>query len=178
MTQGLIRRLAPVLTITLLAACESESHPLAGKLEALRFAFTNSDWSEPVHLDAPVNSPCQDQTPTPSKDELALYFMSNRRGGLGNDTPDGCQDAFDLWIATRAFRDDPWATPVNLGSPVNTSDQEAGPALSPDGRLLFFYRWVGTGQRDIYVSQRDPTDLGWATPVSLCPDVNTTDSQD
>ncbi len=153
----------------LLVACESQSAPVGVKLQAMSFA--NSEWSEPVHLDAPVNSPCQEQTPTLSKDELALYFMSNRQGGLGNDTPDGCQDSFDLWVATRASRDDPWDTPVNLGSPVNTSGNEAGPALSPDGRLLFFYRWVGTGQRDIYVSRRDPNDLGWETPVSLGPAV-------
>src|SRR2546421_9648965 len=35
-------------------------------------------------------------TPTLSRDQLALHFMSNRRGGLGADTPDGCQDTFDL----------------------------------------------------------------------------------
>src|SRR5437773_12054361 len=137
----------------LLVACESQSAPVGVKLQAMSFA--SSEWSEPVHLDAPVNSPCQDQTPTLSKDELALYFMSNRQGGLGNDTPDGCQDSFDLWVATRASRDSPWDNPVNLGSPVNTPASEAGPALSPDGRLLFFYRFEAAGgQRDIYVARR------------------------
>jgi hypothetical protein len=66
---------------------------------------------------------------------------------------------------------------VNLGPPVNTSAQEAGPALSPNGRLLFFYQFVGAGQRDIYVSRRDPNDLSWETPASLGPDVNTTNSE-
>jgi len=166
----------PLIPLALLAACDPESgnEHLVG-IQAMSFA--NSAWSEPVRLAAPVNSPCQDQTPTLSKDELALYFTSNRQGGLGNDTPDGWQDSFDLWVATRASRDDPWATPLNLGSPINTSDNEAGPALSPDGRLFFFYRWVGTGQRDIYVSRRDPNDLGWETPLSLGPDVNTTNSE-
>jgi Tol biopolymer transport system component len=130
-----------------------------------------------VHLDAPVNSACQDQTPTLSKDGLALYFTSTRRGGLGSDTPDGCQGSFDLWVAGRASRNSPWETPVNLGSPVNTSANEAGPALSHDGRLLFFYSFVGTGQRDIYASRRDPNDLGWETPLSLGADVNTTNSE-
>ena len=126
-----------------------------------------------------MNSPCQDQTPTLSKDELALYFTSNRRGGLGNDTPDGCQDTNDLWVARRASRDSPWETPVNLGSPVNTSANEAGPVLSADGHLLFFYSFVGTGQRDIYLSQRRGAtdDLAWEAPVSLGPDVNTMDSE-
>src|SRR5207248_4142631 len=38
-----------------------------------------SDWSTAVHLDAPINSPCQDQTPTLSRDQLALYFISKDR---------------------------------------------------------------------------------------------------
>jgi len=137
-----------------------------------------SEWSEPVRLDAPVNSPCQDQTPHLSKDELALYFTSTRRGGLGTDTPDGCQDSFDLWVARRASLESPWETPVNLGAPVNTSANEAGPAVSHDGRLLFFYRFVGTGQRDIYLARRDANDENWETPVSLGPDVNTESSEE
>jgi len=168
-----LARLAPLVTFTLFA-CESQPGPASPRLQAM--SFGRSEWSEPVHLDAPVNSRCQDQTPTLSKDELALFFTSTRPGGLGNDTPDGCQDSFDLWVARRASHDSPWETPVNLGAPVNTSDNEAGPALSPNGRVLFLYRWVGTGQRDIYVSQRDDRkdDLGWEAPVSLSPDVNTT----
>jgi hypothetical protein len=175
MTTASIAGLTSLASLALFSACGTDSHPAAPKLQGMSFA--TSEWSAPVHLDAPVNSACQDQTPTLSKDELALYFTSTRRGGLGTDTPDGCQDSFDLWVATRASRDGPWETAVNLGPPVNTSDNEAGPALSPDGRLFFFSRWVGTGQRDIYVSRRDPNDLGWETPVSLGPDVNTTNSE-
>ncbi len=140
-----------------------------------------SDWSTAVHLDAPINSPCQDQTPTLSRDQLALYFISNRQGGLGNDTPDGCQDTFDLWVARRASRESPWDNPVNLGSPVNTPANEAGPALSPDGRLLFFYRFEGAGgQRDIYVARRAHRKhaVVWDAPVNLGPNVNTTASEE
>ena len=164
-----------LIALALVGACRGESDPAGPPLLAM--SFKNAEWSEPVHLDAPVNSSCQDQTPTLSKDELSLYFTSTRRGGLGQDTPDGCQNTFDLWVTRRASRDSPWETPVNLGSPVNTPDQEAGPALSDDGRLLFFYRFVGTGQRDIYVTRRDANDQGWETPVSLGPDVNTTNSE-
>lgn len=170
-------RLAFLFPLALMLACDTQSvEPVMG-LQAHFFA--NSEWSVPVHLDAPVNSACQDQTPTLSRDELSLYFTSTRRGGLGNDTPDGCQDGFDLWVAQRASRDSPWETAVNLGPPVNTSANEAGPALSADGHLLFFYTFVGTGQRDIYLSQRRGAtdDLAWEAPVSLGPDVNTMDSE-
>lgn len=170
------RMIASLVPLTLLLACE---RPAEQRFTGPSFMTKDwSEWSEPVHLDPPVNSACQDQTPTLSKNELALYFMSNRRGGLGQDTPDGCQNTFDLWVATRSSRDEPWATPVNLGSPVNTADNEAGPALSHDGRLLFFYQWVGTGPRDIVVSRRDANDAGWEAPVGLGPDVNTSSTEE
>lgn len=171
------RVVASLTPLALLLACDTKTdEPLVG-LQA--HSFAKSEWSAPMRLDAPVNSACQDQTPTLSKDELALYFTSTRQGGLGNDTPDGCQDSFDLWVAKRASRDSPWQTAVNLGAPINTSANEAGPALSPDGHLLFFYSFVGAGQRDIYLSQRPGAtdDLAWEAPVSLGPDVNTMDSE-
>ena len=165
-------------TLAVFAACDTQpAQPTVGLQGPSFMTSAWSAWSEPVHLDAPVNTACQDQTPTLSKDELALYFTSNRRGGLGSDTPDGCQDSFDLWVALRASRESPWEAPVSLGAPVNSAAGEAGPALSHNGRLLFFYRFVGTGQRDIYVSRRDPNDLDWETPVSLGSDVNTTNSE-
>ena len=171
-----VRAYALRLPLLILLACDTQTGP-PGAMKTPAFMTTMwTAWSTPVLLGAPVNSACQDQTPTLSKDELALYFTSTRRGGLGTDTPDGCQDSFDLWVAHRASRDHPWETPVNLGAPINTPASEAGPTSSHDGRLLFFYRFVGTGQRDIYVARRDANE-SWDTPESLGPDVNTTNSE-
>jgi hypothetical protein len=167
--------------IGLVLACDAQpEHRIAGIRGPSFMTATWSGWSEPVHLDAPVNSACQDQTPTLSKNELSLYFISNRQGGLGVNTPDGCQDSFDIWVAWRASRDASWETPVNLGAPVNTPDNDVSPELSLDGDLLFFARFVGAGQRDIYVARRagNQDDDGWATPVRLGADVNTETSED
>src|SRR5256886_8724417 len=128
---------ASLASRVLLVACESASHPAAPKPQAMSFA--NSEWSEPVPLDAPVNSRCQDQTPTMSKDELSLYFLSDRPGGLGNlVSTTGCMDNFDLWVAQRASTDGPWETAVNLGPVANTPRNDIAPALSADRHLLFF----------------------------------------
>ncbi len=158
MTAPSTGRLIPPLTFALLLACTADSDaPLVG-LQPMSFA--NSEWSEPVHLDAPVNSRCQDQTPTMSKDELSLYFLSDRPGGFGTlVSTTGCMDNFDLWVAQRTSADDPWETAVNLGPTINTARNEAGPALSPDGHLLFFSSDRATTGilHDIYVSRRaDP----------------------
>jgi WD40 repeat protein len=171
-------RLSSVVAFGMLLACEP---PREQRLAGPSFMTKDwSGWSEPVRLDAPVNTACQEQTPTLSKDELSLYFISNRRGGLGNDTPDGCQDSFDIWVARRASRDAGWETPVNLGAPVNTANSDVTPELSPDGDLLFFARFVGTGRRDIYVARRAGNQDGdaWNTPMVMGPDVNTDTDED
>ena len=130
-----LRALFPTAGIAFLLACETRTeHPIVGLTGLGSPSFITeawSEWSQPVHFDAPVNSACQDQTPTLSKDELALYFTSTRRGGLGVDTPDGCQDSFDLWVARRSSRDGPWETAVNLGPRVNTPLNDAGPRCRP-----------------------------------------------
>ncbi len=176
MTACLPGRIAP-LTALLLVACRPESNPVEFRLQAMSFA--RSEWSEPVLLDAPVNSRCQDQTPTMSKDELSLYFLSDRPGGFGNlVSATGCMDNFDLWVAQRSSTEGAWDTAVNLGPTINTTRNEAGPALSPDGHLLFFSSDRATTGilHDIYLAHRaDPKDdLGWGPPTPLGPDVNTT----
>src|SRR5437762_8813915 len=73
MTSALARRPFPLIPLALLAACNTEtSNERVLGIQAMSFA--NSEWSEPVHLDAPINSRCQDQTPTMSKDERSLYL--------------------------------------------------------------------------------------------------------
>lgn len=83
-------------------------------------------WSDPRPLTR-VNSPADDLGPEPSADGSALYFYSDRPGGLGG---------YDLWVARRAGDD--WAAPQNLGPAVNSFFNDYGPALAPDGAMLYF----------------------------------------
>lgn len=128
-----------------------------------------SDWSEPVNLGPPVNSSAREIMPALSPDGLSLYFVSDRAvGGLGGN---------DIWVARRSSVRSPWNAPINLGAPTNSAAEEVDPALSSDGRLLFFSsnRQGGQGRLDLYVSRRrNPNDdLGWGPPVNLGPHVNT-----
>jgi len=61
-----------------------------------------------------------------------------------------------LWVSTRATTLDPWSTPVNLGSPVNSVYFDGAPALSSDGQTLLFYsnRPGGFGTNDLYMTTR------------------------
>jgi Tol biopolymer transport system component len=130
-------------------------------------AKTFSAWSAPVNLGPVVNSAFEEFLPEMSKNELSLYFASNRPGPFGGE---------DLWVSQRATRNDAWGEPLNLGPNVNTSFNERSPALSRDGHFLFFAstRPGGSGGFDIWVSWRGHTrdDLGWQPPVNLGTGVN------
>src|SRR6266566_429813 len=158
--------LAALTVVGLLVACRPNYDQVVFQLQADRFA--NSEWSEPVNLGAPVNSSANDMNAALSPDELSLYFVSTRAGGLGGA---------DIWVSRRASLDSPWEEPVNLGPNVNGSGVDASPSLSADGHLLFFSsdRPGGYGSNDIYVSRRADKgdDLGWGPAVNLGPDVNT-----
>ena len=130
-----------------------------------------SDWSEAVNLGPVVNSTANDFAPHISKNGLSLYFTSARPGGFGGE---------DLWVSQRARRHDPWGPPVNLGPTINTEVLERSPALSRDGRLLFFAstRPGGFGGFDIWVSWRAHShdDFGWQPPVNLGEAINTSET--
>lgn len=149
-----------------LLACARESQPAAPKLEAM--SFSNSEWSEPVNLGAPINSAANEMNAALSPDELSLYFVSTRAGGLGGA---------DIWVSRRASLDAPWGEPVNLGPNVNGPGLDAAPMVSLDAHLLFFSsdRPGGRGSNDIYVARRadKSDDLAWGPAVNLGPDVNT-----
>src|SRR5262245_51847416 len=62
---------------------------------ATHAAPLRSQWSAPVNLGAVVNSPWDDALAALSKDNLSLYFTSNRPVGAGGTgaTTSGCRSA-------------------------------------------------------------------------------------
>lgn len=88
-----------------------------------------SQWSFVKNLGSTINSGALEAAPSLSSDGLTLFFHSMRGGGSGS---------YDLYYSRRESLDGPWSTPVNLGSPVNSSYSELGPSISGDGTLLYF----------------------------------------
>ena len=99
-------------------------------------------WGKPVNLGAPVNTTAQETSPCLSSDGLTLFFDSNGGGGRH----------WDLWMSTRRSPTEPFGEPVNLGPTVNSAAYDNGPALSPDGRTLYFQsnRSGGQGRDDLW----------------------------
>ena len=114
----------------------------------------NADWGTPVHLGSTVNSSYAERQPTISADGLWLFFHSNRPGGSGGD---------DIWLTTRATKDDDWGAPVNLGPVINTSVFDGHPSILPDGSTLYFVsnRPGGVGNYDL-----------WQVPIIPIVDLN------
>src|SRR5688572_190626 len=126
-----------------------------------------SDWAAPVNLGPVVNSTSNDFSPCLSKNELSLYFGSNRSGGVG---------AADIWVSQRNSVEEPWGLPINLGPVINSNSNDIQCNLSRDGHWLFFTsnRPGGFGSFDIWVSYREHVhdDFDWQPPVNAGPIVN------
>ena len=114
------------------------------------------DGDDPFGPAVPVvelNTRFADTNPNISRDGLTIYFNSAGHGGAGEA---------DLFVATRASRDEPFAEPsaspfVNL----NTEMSEVDPNVSADGRTVYFCRAVadpnpqiGFTSFDLYVATR------------------------
>jgi len=136
-----------------------------GDLWVLRRDSADTDWAPPENLGPAVNSPDDELSPCISADGLELYFISNRPGGYGG---------MDIYMTTRATRNDPWRQPVNLGPKVSSPDFDTCPWISSNGLELYVQsnRPGGYGGFDIYVSRRATTNDAWGDVVNLGPVVN------
>ncbi|KAB2646445.1 MAG: hypothetical protein DVB27_07165 [Verrucomicrobia bacterium] len=101
-------------------------------------------WSHPEPL-ASINSASNDRGPAFSQDGRYLYFTSDRAGGAGG---------YDLYVAR--WDGKAWGGVESLGQPVNTAANELGPALSADGKRLYFSSDRNGKREDIFVAQSLP----------------------
>jgi len=84
------------------------------------------------------------------------------------------QKISDLYVSLKQD-DGSWSEPQYIES-LNTSGDEFGPSLDPDGKTLYFAssRPGGTGSADIYKTVRlDDSWTNWSTPINLGAPVNT-----
>lgn len=121
-------------------------------------------WSKPVNLGFPINTKGWESQPSISSDGRTLYFVSDRKGGLGS---------YDIWKSTIGD-DGKWQTPENLGQDINTSFDEQSPFIHPDNKTLYFSSngWIGLGNKDLFISRLDSIGI-WSKPENLGYPINT-----
>lgn len=100
-------------------------------------------WTTPQNLGPKVNTPYDESTPFIHADGKTLYFSSNGWPGFGD------KDIFYTQMDAKGE----FATPVNLGYPINTFNEEIGLSVSADGNEGLFSSNMpggGFGELDIY----------------------------
>jgi Tol biopolymer transport system component len=123
-------------------------------------------WGEAVNLGPPVNTPTANENGLRlSLDGKAVYFSSNRPGGLGRS---------DLYVATRKSKNHPWSAARNLGPLINTELFEGFPTPSADHTTLYFNRSTtfDSPDSDIWVTTRSNRDEPWGIPERLAEPIN------
>ncbi|SDF69635.1 WD40-like Beta Propeller Repeat [Pedobacter terrae] len=127
--------------------------------------FKNNTWSTATPLSSKINTTRYNEgAQTISPDGKYLFFTGcNRPDGLGR-----C----DIYVSHREGKD--WGEPYNVGQPVNSEFWESQPAISPDGRTLYFIsnRPGGYGGYDIWKSTITD-DAKWGPAINLGPEINT-----
>lgn len=98
-------------------------------------------WGMPINLGPDLNTEGNEIFPFISPDGR-LYFASNSHVGLGG---------LDIYYATPKGKGD-WNTPVNLGAPINSTNDDFSITFSEDGTWGFFTsdREGGKGRDDLY----------------------------
>ncbi len=119
--------------------------------------ITNGKWKTPENMAKPINTSYWEGGACISPDGKTLFFTSERPGGSGNS---------DIWMAKRLTKTT-WDKPTNLGADVNSSFDEVGLFLAPDGKTLFFCS-NGKGSMGDYDIFKSVLENGkWSKPVNL-----------
>jgi outer membrane protein OmpA-like peptidoglycan-associated protein len=100
------------------------------------------EWSEPVNLGDMINTPLNEDNPFFSSDGQRMYFSSQGHYNIGG---------YDVFYADRQA-DGSWGSPVNLGYPLNTTDDDLFYMPLGDGRIAYqaIFDDENIGSRDIY----------------------------
>ncbi|MGZ3862312.1 MAG: OmpA family protein [Bacteroidia bacterium] len=114
---------------------KSERHPVT------------KQWQKPVNLGPKINTSGIEKCPFIHSDSETLYYSSDGLYGFGG---------LDIFYVRKDEKGN-WKEPENIGSPINTQDDDAGFFASTDGKYGYFcsdggvkVRGIGVGKYDVY----------------------------
>lgn len=109
----------------------------------------NGKWGKAKNLGPAINTEYNDDAPFIHPDGKTLYFSS-----AGHKTMGGLDIFKSINIKGR------WTTPVNVGYPINSTDDDIYYTPTPDGKRAYFasYRTGSIGRTDIFLIKTPDAD--------------------
>ena len=129
--------------------------------------LTGTAWSTPERLNKNINTDGHESSSSYTPDGNTIYFVSDKEGGLGGR---------DIYTSTKTLKGK-WGEAVNLGSIINTSEDEEGIFVHPDGKTIYFSSkgHQTMGGYDVFKSVFNDSLKSWSKPENIGYPINTTD---
>jgi outer membrane protein OmpA-like peptidoglycan-associated protein len=105
----------------------------------------NGDWSTPQNIGNTINTPYDEADIFVHPDGRTLYFSSKGHNSIGG---------YDIFKTVKDASGK-WSTPMNLGYPINTPDDDIFFVITASGKIAYFssFREGGYGNHDLYEIQ-------------------------
>ena len=122
-------------------------------------------WGDAKKLNNNINTKFHESSLSISEDGNTMYFSSNRPGGQGK---------MDIYKSTKDSNGD-WGPAENMGSDINTAENEDAPFLAFDGKSFYF---ASTGHNtiggyDLFRVEKEGDK--WGKPTNMGHPINTPD---
>lgn len=101
-------------------------------------------WSKAQNLGTVINTPYNEDAVFITPDGKTMYFSSEGHNSMGG---------FDVFSSQLDEESGEWSAPVNIGYPINTTDDDVFFVTSADGRRAYYssVKETGFGEKDIYI---------------------------
>ncbi|HTF82189.1 MAG TPA: OmpA family protein, partial [Cytophagales bacterium] len=102
------------------------------------------DWTEPINLGDNINTEYSEESPYYDDHTNTLYFSSSGLEGFGG---------YDVFKSVYDSVKHTWSKPENMGSPINTTDDDLYFVVSEGGKRGYYssVRQDGLGEKDLYM---------------------------
>lgn len=103
----------------------------------------DSTWGNVINLGDSINTAFDDDAPFIHPDGITLFYSSKGKNSMGG---------YDIFQSRLNWKDSLFGKPVNLGYPINTTDDDIYYVLSANGELGYYAsgKSGGQGLKDIY----------------------------
>ncbi|MFN4235462.1 MAG: OmpA family protein [Bacteroidia bacterium] len=104
----------------------------------------NGEWGLPINMGPKINTPYDEDGPFIHPDNRTLFFSSKGHNSMGG---------FDVFISMKDENGN-WSQAMNMGYPLNSSDDDVFYVLSADGKRAYYssFKEDGYGEKDLYMA--------------------------